>query len=61
MVDVTLTVIAIIVYIVIFALCTYVLILYSHPDDNTDAYFPKVVVVRKQIIYYFYSNLLPEL
>lgn len=46
MVDVLLTVVSIIVYIVIFALCTYVLILYSHPDDNTDAYFPKVVVVR---------------
>jgi LMBR1 domain-containing protein 1 len=45
MVDALITVVAVIAYVIIFAICSYVLIYFAHEDDNQDAYFPKLVVV----------------
>ena len=45
MVDIFVTIVAVIAYIIIFAVCSYVLIYFAHEDDNQDAYFPKMVVV----------------
>jgi len=45
MVDIFLTILVGVVYILLFAICTYVMIYYQHPDDNATAFLPKIVVV----------------
>ena len=57
MVDALITVVAVIAYVIIFAICSYVLIYFAHEDDNQDAYFPKLVVVcdRPWFLYGMYN------
>eukprot|EP01128_Nolandella_sp_AFSM9_P005402 TRINITY_DN259_c0_g1_i1.p1 TRINITY_DN259_c0_g1~~TRINITY_DN259_c0_g1_i1.p1 ORF type:complete len:496 (+),score=88.65 TRINITY_DN259_c0_g1_i1:148-1635(+) len=50
MIDIFLTVIAAVVFVLLFGVCTYVLAYYSHPADNQENTFPKVIVVLALVL-----------